>query len=74
MAWSPDGTLLARAEGARVRLYDPRTGDRKGELIDHGGEVLVVAFSPDGKRFASGSLDTTALVWDLGRFQEKSKP
>ena len=31
----------------------------------HGQWVRSVAFAPDGQSFASGSADSTALVWDL---------
>jgi WD40 repeat protein len=31
-----------------------------------GGAVLCVAFSPDGKQIANGSLDGTIRIWDVG--------
>jgi flagellar biosynthesis GTPase FlhF len=39
-------------------------------LGGHGGHVLSVAWSPDGKRLATGSVDKTAKVWDAARGQE----
>lgn len=40
-----------------------------GTLSGHASWVLSVAFSPDGKRFVSGSADRTVRVWDLDTMQ-----
>jgi hypothetical protein len=40
-------------------------------LLGHTGLVLSVAFSPDGKRLASGSVNKTLKVWDAETGQEK---
>jgi hypothetical protein len=39
-------------------------------LKGHTDSINVVAFSPDGKRIVTGSLDKTAKVWDAGTGQE----
>ncbi|MBK8555971.1 MAG: hypothetical protein IPL65_09485 [Lewinellaceae bacterium] len=31
----------------------------------HSSNINSVAFSPDGKRLATGSFDNTAKIWDL---------
>ena len=36
------------------------------EQSAHSGEVMSVAFSPDGKTIVSGSFDQTLKVWDAG--------
>jgi WD40 repeat protein len=70
-AFSPDGRLLAWAERAPgdveyvIRLTDTTTGKLHHRLSGHTKTVCSLAFSPDGKRLASGAEDASALVWDL---------
>lgn len=40
-----------------------------GTLSGHASWVLSVSFSPDGKRFVSGSADRTVRIWDLDGMQ-----
>jgi WD40 repeat protein len=46
------------------RLWDARTGASLGEPLRHGGPVYAVAFSPQGDRVLTGSMDNTARLWD----------
>jgi WD40 repeat protein len=73
-AWtfSPDGRTLALVgERGTVRLLETATGKERDHFAGHGGEVTALSFSPDGRRLASGSRDTTILVWDVtGRFRK----
>jgi RNA polymerase sigma factor (sigma-70 family) len=57
--------LAALAVEAKVYLVDPLTGKELKRLEGHEGWIDYLAFSPDGTRLASGSRDTTALVWDV---------
>src|SRR4029450_9471543 len=42
------------------------TGAKLVTLVGHAGEVLAVAYSPDGRLVATGSADGTARVWNAG--------
>ena len=38
------------------------------------GDIVTVAFAADGKTLATGSQDTTALLWDIARLTRDRKP
>jgi hypothetical protein len=48
-----------------VCLWEVATGELRCSFQGNGGRVLSLAFSKDGRRLASGSANTTAIIWDL---------
>src|SRR5262249_50301018 len=48
-----------------IQIWEVATGTKRGELTGHDGPVVDLAFSPDDRRLASSSEDTTILIWDL---------
>jgi RNA polymerase sigma factor (sigma-70 family) len=66
VAFSPDGKTLAASNEIDhlIYLWETLTGKERSRLVGHQGAVWSLAFSPDGLRLASGSDDTTVLVWD----------
>src|SRR5262249_14769106 len=42
-------------------------------LQGHQGSIESLAFAPDGKTLATGSRDTTGLVWDLRNFATSAR-
>jgi RNA polymerase sigma factor (sigma-70 family) len=67
LVFSPDGRTLAWSGhwDPDVRLIEVATGRERHRLRGHRGPVTSLTFSADGKALASGSEDTTALLWDL---------
>jgi RNA polymerase sigma factor (sigma-70 family) len=86
LALSPDGPTLAVAgNDANVTLWDVTTGRLRNLLrrtapayirpehrYAHEWPALALAFSPDGKTLASGSMDQTVKLWDVTKGEEKA--
>lgn len=85
IAFSPDGARLATASVAgTARVWSLPPGPNSSRdvtpgipaakllfmLVGHTGSVEAIAFSPDGKRLATGSDDNTTKIWDAQNGQE----
>src|SRR5260370_5418767 len=63
---APDPTGMASTEPPMLELCELASGKSRVLYKGHQGTVNSLAFSPDGLTLASGSSDTTVLLWDIG--------
>lgn len=66
--------LVAGSTDGAIAFHDVDTGKEFARLEGHKGAVTTLAFSHDRKKLASGSDDTTVLIWDLARIPLDAKP
>jgi WD40 repeat protein len=64
-AWSPDNRILAVGQN-KIQLWEVVSNGVRREWAAHEGAPLrALAYAPHGKLMASGSTDTTVLIWDM---------
>jgi WD40 repeat protein len=62
-AWSPDGRMFAVGAEDKIHVWELATRKLRCVIGGHEAEVQCLAFSPDSRLLASGSVNTTVLVW-----------
>ncbi|KAL7749145.1 hypothetical protein RI367_005550 [Sorochytrium milnesiophthora] len=66
LAATPDGsTLVSGSPDKLIRIWDPRTRRRVGQLVGHTDYVRAVLVSDDGRTVLSASSDATIKLWSL---------
>jgi WD40 repeat protein/beta-lactamase regulating signal transducer with metallopeptidase domain len=71
VTFSPDGRMLVvRGADRSVRAWEVDGGKEVGRFQGHDGRIETVAISADGKCVATGSSDTTVLLWDAAALRK----
>ncbi len=74
VAFSHDGktAVAAGSSDYAIHLLNGSSGADNGTLTGHKGDVVALAFSPDGKSLISGDLYGTLRLWDMAGSKVKT--
>ncbi len=70
VAFSPDGHFVLIADRSSALLLDVTTGKKVRAFEGHTGYLTDVVFSSDGRFVLTGSVDSTARLWDAATGRE----
>src|SRR5262249_19153963 len=74
IAFSPDGTLLAAADGDNtIVVWDAATGRMRARLPGHKRGITTLTFSPDSLMLASSGVDRTIRLCELSTWKERRR-
>jgi WD repeat-containing protein 1 (actin-interacting protein 1) len=76
VSYSPLGDCLAIGdEGRQVEVYERGSWAIrvKGQWVNHTSRITCLAWSPNGSRLASGSLDENIYIWDAVNIQNRKQ-
>src|SRR5262249_17788288 len=73
-AVGPDPTRVIRLDGWAAQIYDLAADKSVGQPLLHGGQVILGAFSPDGRLVVTAARDRTARVWEAGSGKPVTPP
>lgn len=73
VATSPDGRLLAAADGKVVRLFDLTKGRPRATLKAHEKDIYSLAVSDRGRFVASAGGDKAVIIWDATKGKELTR-
>jgi WD40 repeat protein len=70
--FSPDGKyLVAGLDNGGIRFWNADTGTVLHDVPAHSATVTSLAFADESKTLVSGSLDGTAIAWDMDHLLKK---
>ena len=65
VAIAPDGRSWATSDNATIHVWGIATSRQVRDFSGAPGSIRAIAFSPDGKTLAAGSLNGAVTTWDI---------